>query len=222
MSIKNKYYVERIPFSDCKDWLLNKHYAKRIPSIIKYSFGLFNLDNKMIGISTFGIGANYNLNEIIKGCITYELSRLVVNDNHEKNVTSFFVSQCLKSIPDKKCIIVSYADSGQDHHGYIYQATNFLYTGLGCGDIEFLKDGIKYHRKKIYGQLGTGSVENAKRNGFDIVKVLPKHRYIYFIGTKKEKKEMRKALRYEIQPYPKGENKNYDASYQPEIQGKMF
>ena len=26
-------------------------------------------------------------------------------------------------------IIVSYADKGQNHNGYIYQATNFLYTG---------------------------------------------------------------------------------------------
>ncbi len=27
-------------------------------------------------------------------------------------------------------IIVSYADTSQNHHGYIYQATNWIYTGL--------------------------------------------------------------------------------------------
>ena len=28
--------------------------------------------------------------------------------------------------------IVSYADTSQGHHGYIYQATNWIYTGLSA------------------------------------------------------------------------------------------
>ena len=40
MSIKNSYSVESIPKHETHDWLLFKHYAKRIPLII-YSFGLF-------------------------------------------------------------------------------------------------------------------------------------------------------------------------------------
>ena len=39
MSIKDKYYVESIDSRETYDWLLNKHYAKRIPSI-SYAFGL--------------------------------------------------------------------------------------------------------------------------------------------------------------------------------------
>ena len=49
-----------------------------------------------------------------------------------------------------------------------------------------------------------------------------KHRYIYFIGNKTQKKNMLKNLKYEIQPYPKGENKRYDASYKPTTQSKLF
>jgi hypothetical protein len=41
ISIKDKYSVKSIDNFACKDWLLNKHYAKRIPSI-SYAFGLFN------------------------------------------------------------------------------------------------------------------------------------------------------------------------------------
>ena len=49
-----------------------------------------------------------------------------------------------------------------------------------------------------------------------------KHRYFQFLGNKKEIKEMRKNLKYKIQPYPKGDNKRYDASYQPSIQQTLI
>ena len=29
-------------------------------------------------------------------------------------------------------------------------------------------------------------------------------------------------LRYSIEPYPKGDNENYDANYQPKIQGVLI
>ena len=45
-----------------------------------------------------------------------------------------------------------------------------------------------------------------------------KHRYVIFTGTRKQKKILKKALNYKIMPYPKGNNKNYDASYNPNTQ----
>jgi len=49
-----------------------------------------------------------------------------------------------------------------------------------------------------------------------------KHRYFYFIGNKRDKKKMMAELPYESQPYPKGDNKRYDASYQPTTQIKLL
>ena len=40
MNLKNKFIVESIKSKETHDWLLNKHYSKRIPSI-SYAFGLF-------------------------------------------------------------------------------------------------------------------------------------------------------------------------------------
>ena len=132
MSIKEKYKVKSIAKYLCKDWLLHKHYAKRIPSI-SYAFGLF--DDNLIGILTIGKPASSTL------CIgvcgkenaekVYELNRLCVNDGLEKNVLSYFVSSCL-SLLKKNLIIVSYADTSMNHNGYIYQATNWIYTGLSA------------------------------------------------------------------------------------------
>ena len=53
MSIKDIYKVESIKSSETYDWLMNKHYAKRIPSI-SYAFGLFDNNNILQGVCTFG------------------------------------------------------------------------------------------------------------------------------------------------------------------------
>ena len=48
----NNYSVISIKAKETYDWLLYKHYAKRIPSI-SYSFGLYH--NKILeGVCTFG------------------------------------------------------------------------------------------------------------------------------------------------------------------------
>jgi hypothetical protein len=49
-----------------------------------------------------------------------------------------------------------------------------------------------------------------------------KHRYFMFIGTKSEIKNMKKHFKYTIEPYPKGNNTRYDASFVPEIQEILF
>ena len=61
--------------------------------------------------------------------------------------------------------------------------------------------------------------EQIEKLGFEQVKIKPKHRYIYF--TKNRTKYL-KLLQYDIQPYPKGDNKRYDASYEPTTQVKLF
>jgi hypothetical protein len=53
-------------------------------------------------------------------------------------------------------------------------------------------------------------------------KMLPTHRYIYFHGSKKEKKQMHKSLKMKLYDYPKGQNKRYDSSYKPTTQTKLF
>jgi hypothetical protein len=216
VSIKSNYKIESIPKSQTYDWLLNKHYAKRIPSI-SYAFGLYK--NKVLrGVCTFGsppsnalcigvCGKDYSSSVI-------ELNRLCVDEMSEKNITSYFLSSCLKRLPTE-LIIVSYADTSMNHHGYIYQATNWIYTGLSAKRTErYDPDNPNKHSKTVTETM----------NYFDLaIRERPqKHRYIYFNGSKSFKKKMNRLLNYNIHPYPKGNNKRYDASYKPKVQGKLF
>jgi len=211
MSIKEKYKVKSIAKYLCKDWLLHKHYAKRIPSI-SYSFGLF--DKNLIGVMTIGKPASHSLCVGVCGesnsKYVYELNRLCVNDNLEKNVLSYFVSQCLKILND--LILVSYSDTKMKHNGYIYQATNWIYTGKTKERTDIGTDDNSHSRH--YDK----NLDYSKNRKFRS----SKHRYIYFVGNKSKVKKWKKELNYKIQDYPKGQNKRYDASYKPNIQVQLF
>ena len=47
-------------------------------------------------------------------------------------------------------------------------------------------------------------------------------RYLKLLGTKSDIKEMMTDLKMSIKPYPKGNNKRYDATYKPTVQGVLI
>lgn len=227
MRITEKYNIQPIDAFYCKEWLLKKHYAKRLCPI-SYAFGLFE-NQLMLGVAAFGGSANRNNNKI-GGFDVIELNRLVVKDGLEKNTLSFFLSKCLNKLP-KPLIVLSYADPNNGHHGYIYQATNWIYYGQGQrkdggtdkGVTAFLKEGKDYHAKtvsKITG--GSTSKEVAIKFGFERTFKPPKHKYMFLNGSKKDIKKMINAIPYKKLPYPKGDNVRYDSSNPVTIQLIIF
>ena len=225
-SIKEKYTVKSIDNYICKDWLLNKHYAKRIPPI-EYAFGLFE-GSLLQGVITYGTPVSNSLRELfLPNYKLIELNRLVVNEGLEKNSLSFFVSESLIMIP-RPYAIVSYADTSHNHHGYIYQATNWLYTGLSAEFKDYMVKGMEHlHGASIF-DLSRGKenrVEWLKQKFGDnlYMKDRPrKHRYFYFIGSKTDCNKMKRLLPYAIEAYPKGDNVRYNADYKPITQQQLF
>ncbi len=211
--MKDKFYVLKIDSYQTYDWLINKHYAKRIPSI-SFAFGLYDKNNILQGVCTIGKPASPSLCVGVCGKenskYVYELNRLCVNDGLPKNTLSFFVSKALKKLPS--LIIVSYADKGQNHNGYIYQATNWIYTGASK------------ERTDIGSEDGTHSRHYDKNIDYKKNRKFrsSKHRYVNFTGSKKQRKNFLKSLKYKIYNYPKGKNKRYDATYTPNTQGRFF
>ncbi len=196
--------VRPIQNYETKTWLLNKHYAKRMPSI-SYAFGLYD-DDFLIGICTFGSPPSPSLcvgvcGEEHKNKVV-ELNRLIL-ETDKPNSASFLVSQSLKLLP-KPSIVISYADTKQGHVGYIYQATNFFYTGATV------------ERTDMGGIDGKHS-RHAKDPNIRVFRS-SKHRYITFTGSRLQKKKLTKLLKYKTESYPKGKSKKYDASGYVETQ----
>jgi len=236
---KEDYYVDIVNKSEIREWILKKHYAHRMPSTM-FSYGLFDKDKTLQGVCILGMPPchfNYGAGIFDDYKVdTYELTRLVINDNMPRNSLSFFVSKVLNIyLPSPSCI-VSFADPNNNHHGYIYQATNWLYTGVsqkGGKDKQWIFNEREYHAKTITVEWmkktfpkyddSKNMTANWIANGGEIEEnPLCKFRYLYFIGNKKQKKEMRNHLTLPILSYPKGENKRYDASYTPDIQERLF
>lgn len=161
------YQVERIHKKMTTDWLLHKHYAKRMCNIV-HAFGLYNPSNELCGVITFGMPPSSKLAGSICGDIygkyVLELNRLVVNDGLPKNALSYFVSNSIKLIPND-VIIVSFADANMNHHGYIYQATNFIYTGHTSNNSKLVdKYGNEFHFRNI------GHTQTRLKSDIDIAK----------------------------------------------------
>jgi hypothetical protein len=204
-------------------WLLQKHYAKRIPQIM-FAFGLYE-ENQLIGVVTYGIPASPALCMGICGKEyadkVLELNRVCLMNN-DKNQASFLVANSIKLLP-KPTIIVSYADTGKGHVGYVYQATNFLYTGLSANRVDWTVKGLEHkHSKTLSDGMTLESIKEKYGDDFYYTERSRKHRYIYFHGNKTQKKAMNNLLKYEVKPYPKGNSQKYDSGSTVETQGLLF
>jgi hypothetical protein len=114
-------------------------------------------------------------------------------------------------------IFVAYSDPTANEIGTVYQASNWLYCGTTNATEQFRTPDGKIHdarqvhcltRDRIGGSL------KYKRTRADQKKILmeqgcefldgtPKHRYVAIYGDRRTKRVLRRALRWEVLPYPK-------------------
>jgi hypothetical protein len=205
-NIESGYSIAQISSKDAYYLILNVHYAKRKPSI-SFAYGLFESGN-LVGVVTYGTPASSTL---LKGVCgekwsknVLELNRLVLLNN-KPHEASRLVGASLRLLPKPK-IVVSYADSKQNHEGIVYQATNFLYTGLSTKFLDPVVKGLEHQHHATYAH-GLTNKQLKEKYGEENVYFIErsrKHRYVIFIGSRSEKREMMKDLKYKVLPYPKG------------------
>ena len=215
-----KFKVHSINPKEARGWILRKHYAKRLPSI-SWVFGLY-VDMHLEGVISYGTPVSSTLLSGVCGKENsdkvIELNRLIINEGVPKNSASYLVGNSLKLLPKPK-IVVSYADTSQGHIGYVYQATNFIYTGLSS---KFLDPKVKGLEHQHHGTYAHGKNNKQLKEEFGdklyFVERARKHRYIYFVGCP----ELRSKLNYKVLPYPKGETKRYNSGGKLSTQEVLF
>ena len=196
--------ISEIAYDEAVAFLLPRHYSGRKPVVSK-AFGLIE-DGVLQAVITYGKPASPSVCVGICGKEysgnVYELNRMCRSDEYRKPL-SHFVSATLRMLKPLDWIVVSYSDTAMNHHGYVYQACNFLYTGTSAPHAD------KY--------VPEGSGHNRHAESFDVrkdefsVERSIKHRYVYFCTkSKKLKREWMNSLRYPVLPYPKGDNSNYE------------
>lgn len=215
--------VQPIPASEATPWLLSRHYARRLCPV-SYAYGAFR-DGAMIGVVTFGTPSSAPLRAGIAGDEwadrVLELNRLCCQS--EKNLASELVGKALRLLP-KPSIVVSYADTAQGHVGYIYQATNFIYTGLSAKRTDWKIKGREHLHGATIADESRGQKNRAQwmrekyGDAFYLEDRARKHRYVYLCGNKRQRGQMLACLKYAQEPYPKGDSSRYDASATIETQ----
>lgn len=185
----------------CKNW----HYSGVIPVGKLVKVGAWE-DGNFIGVVLFGRGANNNMLKPYglkadEGC---ELVRIALKQH--KTPVSKILAIAIKFLKNSNSglkLIVSYADADQNHHGGIYQATNWIYTGLkNAGTMgAFMIHGKKVHPKSVHSK-GIKQTLSAVRAQLDpnaeVFITKGKHCYLMPLD-----KKMQKDILPLSKPYPK-------------------
>jgi len=210
---KEQYTVKECTLEEARDICINKHYLHRVPNICAH-YGLYK-NELLLGIVTFGIPPSPYLMKICgeeyKGSVL-ELNRLWCYDIAPRNSESFLISQGIKLLKKDKPhikILVSFADTREDHLGYIYQASNWFFTGWSIpGGGSIVINGKEFHPKNLNNKYNTSDLNKLKvilnTENIHYRPRSKKCRYVYFIGSKVENKLLKGLCKYPIQDtYPK-------------------
>ena len=201
---KPNIVFKQVPVFKIRPLMENYHYLHRVVST-SFNYAMY-ANGEIVGMVAYTI-PRLSLAQTISDKATrdntLELSRLYIKDSISQtipNITSEFVGWSLRQLKKiQNWYIISFADSGMNHVGAIYQATNFLYCGLTDKHTQYAWNG--------YGKHG-GHWEKGHYYRY-MIQSSQKYRYIKFIGSKSFKKHARRELRFDTLPYPKHDSVHY-------------
>lgn len=204
MSLKNDYIIKPITYKQAMEIVVREHYLHR-KAPCSFAFGLFDKQDNCVGVVTYGTPSSAPLRRGLCGDEeknnVIELTRLWVDDSVPKNGESYLIGNTIKLI-DKE-IVVSFAEIKEGHLGVVYQATNWIYTGLSAKRTNWTVEGVDLHCQTIADKYTAKELREKYGDKFTLVPRPRKHRYVYFNASKKRKRELLNKLKYKIKPYPK-------------------
>ena len=198
----SQYTIHPISTAEAMRIIVMNHYLHRRGPCSR-AFGMFD-GERLVGVVCYGTPSSAPLRKGVCGpgeeLNVVELTRLWISDECPKNSESRLIGATLALCG--KEIVVSFADPTAGHVGTVYQATNWLYTGLSAKRTNWTFDGNDRHGQSVADKYTSEEVRAMP--GFRLEPRPQKHRYIYFnTKSKRRKLELMDKLRYPILPYPK-------------------
>ena len=228
----SKVFLREISKPLAKKIIKKYHYTHSFSSC-RYAIGIFHLtgeehrffdepEEKLIGCMSYGypvgrsvVSSIFKDESILDTNNILELTRLFIHDGYGKNIESYCISQSFKWLKENAKdikVLVSYADPAQRHNGGIYQATNWIYQGEGLNlmpnySVSLTKEPYNWiHSRTVFSRFGSHNIEKLKKaigDTFWRMREPEKHRYVYFLGSKKENKLFINTLKHPKLTYPK-------------------
>lgn len=184
---------------------LNWHYSKSVPAGKTVKIGSWE-NGKFVGAIVYSRGATPHIaspfgltqNDVC------ELTRVAFGMHRTPISKSLALSiRFLRKHCPGVRLIVSFSDADQNHHGGIYQATNWLYAGISNAGQRgaFVVHGKKIHPRSIGAMGGIQSIEWIRKhmdpNATEFITV-GKHKYLFPLDD-----EIRTMIEPLRKPYPK-------------------
>lgn len=175
----------------CENW----HYTGRIPVNKLVKIGAWE-GGVFIGVVIFGVGASAQVHKQfgVKPTECAELVRVALRSHNWEvsKIVSLAVRFLRRQCPGLR-VLVSFADPSQSHHGGIYQAMGWAYTGASHQTTEYWYNGAWRHVTDVYKRLDPSAVKALKSR-----KAAGKYRYVLPLD-----KEMAAQIEPLRRPYPK-------------------
>ena len=192
VDIKADWCTHRAAKYACENW----HYSKCHPSTLGKAFRIGFWENeKFIGVIIFGMGANPQIGSPygLKNIEICELTRVALKTHITPVSKMLKIALAYLKKHTALKLVVSYADTGQNHYGGIYQATNWIYEGKSKGVDRIFYNNKEYHAKGFRASFGNKKITKEMR-----IKGTDKHKYLMPLN-----KEIRKEIIKLSKPYPK-------------------
>lgn len=185
----------------CRKW----HYTGKMPNS-GVKIGIWE-GGRFIGAILFGVGAANATNGKRYGLARTheiaELQRVAIAPGHAYPVSKYvaIAIRMLRKQSPKLRMLISFADPQQGHHGGIYQAGNWLYTGRSGSDHAFVVHGKPLHCKTIHSSGWRQNVDWLRKHVDPRAeKVLGPGKYRYIMALDDE---VAARIAPMAQPYPK-------------------
>jgi len=177
----------------CENW----HYSKCTPKFKQVWIGAWE-DGKFIGVTSFGRSSTPYLGDAygLKTTECAELTRIAMKSHkcQISRIMAISIKFLKKQSPGMR-LLVSLADPMQNHHGGVYQATNWVYVGKSSSNTQYFYRGKWRNDTPLMRAMQT----NPKlRESLQKRKIPGKHKYLMPLDN-----EMRKQILPLSKPYPK-------------------
>jgi hypothetical protein len=195
MSSRPELKIDWATYEAAKYACLHWHYSKKIPVNKLLKIGIWE-GGEFVGVIIFGVGASAVIHRqfSLKQTEVCELVRIALKEHASpvSRMISIALRFLQKNAPLLR-VVVSFADPNEGHHGGIYQATNWIYTGKSAVTTEYFYNGDWRHVTDVYKRLTGGAIKNLPNR-----KKPGKYRYVMPLDD-----EMRKQIEPLRKPYPK-------------------
>jgi hypothetical protein len=215
--------VEQIPYAEAKALISRYEWLRTMPTGTRVCYGLKTSEGELAGVVCFAAGPAPESGDL---CGQDHRDRAIclargacVHWAHS-HAASFLISRACKLAHERFGweIFYAYSDPRAGEIGTVYQACNWIYLGEGVGRCKS-RGRLRFFDRR-QGRWRSERSLRKRRMALGALRSHPdwipdftpdKGRYVWFAGTRREKRDLQQALKYEPQPYPRRKGARRDA-----------